>query len=88
MQVQILINPLLCRACCSSSSTDSYFAIIHMLKKADQTLYLMQMSLNVTRKAAGTLSWKGALNECEWGFIWGCQASGAVDAQILGFLEE
>lgn len=39
-------------------------------EKADQALYLMQMSLNVTRKAADTLSWNGALNECERGFIW------------------
>lgn len=30
----------------------------------------MQMSLNVTRKAGDTLSWNGALNECERGFIW------------------
>lgn len=38
-------------------------------EKDDQTLCLMQMSLNVTRKAGDAFSWNGALNECERGFI-------------------
>lgn len=39
----------------------------------------MQMSLNVTRKARDTLSWNGALNECERGLF------GAAGAQFLSF---